>query len=302
MGEFIVELSGTRAGEALAFALALLSAMAHAIFGAINKGGTDPYFNRGAINIAYFLMAAPFALFVFPWPSPDLVKVLIAVYFIHLLYEWLQTESFAKGAFTVVYPIARGTGPLITGLAAILIFDEQLNGLQWIGLGLLSSSIFLLAFVNYRAALAEGKNVSGLREAVVAAFLTGIMIAVYTTIDAYGIRLADDPFTFLAWFFTIGGFGFPLIAARRWMMVDEHPPISDLVMRGIFGAIIAFISFGSVMLATRLGNVAEAAVLRETSIIFATGIGVLIFKEKIRLPALLLIGLIAVGAIVMKMG
>ncbi len=300
MGDLIVELSGTEAGEALAMVLALLSAMSHAVFGAINKSGSDPYLNRGAINISYALMAAPFVLFVVPWPSADLFKILFVTYFIHLLYEWLQSHSFAKGAFTVVYPIARGTGPLITALGALMIFDEQLNTHQWLGLGILSSAIFLLAFVNYREALASGQSVSGLREAVAAAFFTGVMIAVYTTVDAYGIRLADDPFTFLAWFFMLGGVGFPLISAYRWIKIDTHPAVSDLAIRGIFGAIIGIISFGALMLATRLGKVAEAATLRETSIIFATGIGVLIFREKIRLPALLLIGLIALGAIIVK--
>ena len=56
MGELIVSLSGTEAGEALALALVMLSAVAHAIFGAINKGGVDPFLNRGAINICYSLI------------------------------------------------------------------------------------------------------------------------------------------------------------------------------------------------------------------------------------------------------
>ncbi|MCP4182399.1 MAG: EamA family transporter [Hyphomicrobiales bacterium] len=302
MGDLIIQWSGTPAGEALALVLALFSAMAHAIFGAINKGGVDPYFNRGSINISYSLMAAPFALFVFPWPDFELFKILCVTYFVHMLYEWLQTVSFAKGAFTVVYPIARGTGPFITALCAVVIFGEHLKLLQWVGLGMLSGSIFLLAFVNYRIALSNNQNISGLREAVIAAFFTGIMIATYTTIDAYGIRLAADPFTFLCWFFMMGGFGFPLIAAHRWLKTSEHPPIPDLAMRGIFGAIVGVISFGAIMLASRLGKVAEAATLRETSIIFATGIGVLIFKERIKLPALILIGLIALGAILVKIG
>ncbi len=302
MGELIIALSGTPAGEALALSLALLSAMAHAIFGAVNKGGYDPYFNRGSINIAYSIMAAPFALFVLPWPDIELFKVLCITYFVHLIYEWLQTYSFSKGAFTVVYPIARGTSPFVTALGALIIFNEQLKLLQWFGLAILSTSIFLLAFVNYRTAMTYKQNITGLRQAVASAFLTGIMIAAYTTIDAFGIRLAANPFTFLVWFFMMGGLGFPLVAAHRWLKVKKHPPISDLIMRGIFGAIIGVISFGAIMLASRLGKVAEAATLRETSIIFAAGIGVLIFKERIKLSALLLIGFIAIGAILVKTG
>ena len=64
---------------------------------------------------------------------------------------------------------------------------------------------------------------------------------------------------------------------------------------------IAFFSFGTLMLATRIGKVSEAAALRETSIIFATGIGVLFFHEKVDAKRLAIIGLIAAGAILIEL-
>jgi len=301
MGALIVELAGTRAGEALAVALALLSALAHAVFGAINKGGRDPYLNRGAINVAYGLMAAPFALFVFPWPTPELWGALAGVYVIHVVYEWLQAHSYRLGGFTVVYPIARGTGPLATVLAAGLVFGERFTAGQWAGLLLLTSGIYGLAAANIAAlGRADAVALRRLRGAILTALLTGAMIAVYTIWDAWGIRLAADPFTFLAWFFVLGGCGFPLIAAARWrgLAPADRPP---LAVRGVFGALIAFLSFGAVMLATRLGQVGEAAALRETSIVFATAIGVLIFRERIDLPRLGLIACIAAGALAIKL-
>lgn len=303
MGELIVSLAGTPAGGVLALALALLSALSHAIFGAINKGGMDPFLNRGAINIAYSLMAAPVALFVVPPPSNELMVILVAVFFIHLLYEWLQSTSFHLGAFTVVYPIARGTGPLATALLAVVVFGEHLAPIQWAGLLLLSGSIASLAVANVRALRNEAVAVRNLQTVIAIALATGVMIAIYTTVDAYGIRKAADPFTFLAWFFFMGGFGFPVIAALRWRRLPstKRPPVRDLAIRGLFGALIAFMSFGALMLATRVGKVGQVAALRETSIIFATGIGVLIFREKIDLPRLVIIGLIAVGAIMIEL-
>ena len=301
MGQLIVELSGTPAGELLALALALLSALAHAIFGAINKGGLDPFINRGAINLSYGLMAMPVALFVVPTPSPELFMLLAVVMVIHVIYETLQSASFHLGAFTVVYPIARGTGPFFTALAAIFIFKEHLAPGQWVGLGVLSAAIISLAIANIRVTRREALASTNLNLAIFIALATGAMIAVYTTADAYGIRLADDPFTFLAWFFFLDGLAFPVIAAWRWRRIRKKPPLDELAIRGLFGALIGFISFGALMLATRLGKVGEAAALRETSIIFATGIGVLIFKEKIDLPRLIIIGFIAAGAIMVEL-
>jgi drug/metabolite transporter (DMT)-like permease len=305
MGELIVGLAGTPGGDALAFALALLSALAHAIFGAINKGGRDPYLNRGAINLAYGLMAAPFALFVFPLPDARLWTILGAVYLVHILYEWLQARSYEMGGFTVVYPLARGTGPLVTTVAAGLIFGEVFTWGQWAGLLLLSGAIYALAWANLRAlGIADLAAASRLRSAIAAALATGVMISVYTTLDAYGIRAAADPFTFLAWFFTLGGMGFPLVAAARWRRLApaDRPEPAELAVRGFFGALIAFLSFGAVMLATRIGHVGEAAAIRETSIVFATAIGVLIFRERIDALRLGLILLIALGAVLIKIG
>ena len=305
MGEMIVSLAGTEAGELLALALALLSALAHATFGAIHKGGRDPYLNRGAINVAYSLMAMPFALFYFPLPTGSLWAILAGVYVIHIVYEWLQARSYEIGGFTVVYPIARGTGPLVTVIIAYFLFGESFENFQWLGLLLLTGSIYGLAWANMRAqGFSDLQAAKQLRLAIGTAILTGVMIAVYTLWDAYGIRQAENPFTFLAWFFTIGGFGFPLIAFHRWrkMPVEARPALDELAIRGIFGAFIAFLSFGAVMLATRLDKVGEAAALRETSIVFATALGVLIFREKIDLTRLGLIFLIAFGAILIELG
>lgn len=303
MGELIVSMAGTPAGDALALALAMLSALAHAIFGAINKGGRDPIINRGAINVAYALMALPVALFVVDWPTPGLWAILLGAFVIHILFEWLQARSFQIGGFTVVYPIARGTGPLIIALVSGVLFGETFGLGQWLGLMLLTGAIYGLAWANLRAlGMADVAAARQLRVAVLTAVAAGAMIAVYTLYDAWGIRQAADPFTFIAWFFVTGAFGTPVVAALRWRRLTpaQRPEPLDLALRGFFGGVIALMSFGGIMLATRLGAVAEVAALRETSIVFATAIGVLIFHERIDIMRLALILLIVAGAVVIK--
>ena len=303
MSELIVSLAGTPAGEALAMALALLSAMAHAIFGAINKGGRDPIINRGAINVAYALMALPVALFAVEWPSPAMWAILAGAFVIHVVYEWLQARSFQIGGFTVVYPIARGTGPLLIALAAGAIFGEGFGPGQWAGLMVLTGAIYGLAWANLRAlGMADVAAAAQLRVAIATALTTGAMIAVYTLYDAWAIRQAADPFSFIAWFFVTGAFGTPVVAALRWRRLppERRPEPWDLALRGVFGGIIALLSFGGIMLGTRLGHVAEVAALRETSIVFATALGVLVFREKLDALRLALIFGIVAGAVLIK--
>lgn len=300
MGEYFVSLAGTVEGERLALWLALVSAFAHAVFAALNKGGNDPYLNRGAINVAYSIMAAPFALFVFPLPEQHLIWVLALSFVFHVGYEWLQSAAFYRGAFTLVYPIARGTGPLIIALLAIFIFAESLTFSQWMGMILLSGAIMSLAGINLLEKGLDDEVKVLLKPSILFAIGAGICVALYTTVDAFGIRETANPFTFLAWFFFLGGFGFPVIALLRWRGMSPRPAISPLVQRGIIGALIAFFSFATLMLATRIGKVSEAAALRETSIVFATAIGVIFFKEKVSALKLAAIGMIALGAILIE--
>ena len=300
MGDSIVALAGTETGAKLALALALVSALAHAIFAAINKGGLDPYLNRGVINVAYSIMAAPFALFVFPLPEPHLIPILLLSYILHIIYEWFVAAAFTKGEFTLVYPIARGTSPLITAALSLIIFSESLESSQWFGMFLLSGAIISFAGIN----LAQKGRTSEIQKLLLPSILlaigAGVMIALYTTVDAYGIRATADPFTLIAWFFFMGGFGFPMIAFWRWKQLELKPAIMPLVSRAIIGALVAFFSFATLMLATRVGKVSEAAALRETSIVFATIIGILFFKEKVGPAKLFAIGLIVLGAILIE--
>jgi drug/metabolite transporter (DMT)-like permease len=132
--------------------------------------------------------------------------------------------------------------------------------------------------------------------------MTGGFVALYTTYDAFGIRATADPFTFLAWFFLIDGLLFPILAWRFWQGLLVRPPLGPLALRGLFGGLVAFASFGSIMLATRLDQVGEAAVLRETSTVFAALIGWLFLGERVGPRRLALMGLIAAGAVIVELG
>lgn len=121
MTEWLISIESTPAGRNVALALALLAAFLHAVFGALQKGRHDPWLTRGAIDASYGLMAAPFALFVVPWPEPHMWPIFGGVFVIHVVYKLLQAWAYTKGAYTVVYPVVRGTGPLFAVIGAYLL-------------------------------------------------------------------------------------------------------------------------------------------------------------------------------------
>ena len=137
---------------------------------------------------------------------------------------------------------------------------------------------------------------------LIIAGLGGILVAVYTIYDAYGIRATPDPFTFLAWFFLITAIDFPVIAVWRYVRMLDPPALAPLLRRGLAGALIAYVSFGAVMLATRIDKVGQAAVLRETSVVFAAVIGWAFLGERLGWLRASLVMLIAAGAVVVEFG
>lgn len=299
LGAWLVAISGTAEGARLATILALISALAHAIFGALQKGRHDPWMTRGAIDSWLCVLSAPIALFVVPWPDGWMFLLLGGAMIVHFWYKFTMAMAYERAAYTVVYPVVRGTGPLVTVVAASLFFGEHFTPVQWLGVACLSGGILALAARNIREEVLDPHL---LKMGLFWALIGGLLVALYTTYDAYAIRQAPDPFTFLAWFFFLTALDFPVLAALRYRRMAQPPRMGPLALRGFIGALIAWISFGGVLMATRLDKVGEAAVLRETSIIFAALIGWFIMGEKVGPRRLILMSVVALGAVIVEMG
>lgn len=300
MSAWLVSLEGTAQGAQLAMALALMSALAHACFGALQKGQHDPWVTRGAIDLFIVIFAAPVALFLVPWPTGAGWLILLGALAIHFAYKLTMALAYERAAYTVVYPTVRGTGPLATLAFAAVFLAEPYSPLQWLGVAILSGAILSLAAVNLRGQVEAG----ALRAGLIWALAGGVLVAVYTTYDAWGIRSFADPFTFLAWFFFITAMDFPLLVALRLAKGWTPPPpaFGRLLVRGAIGALVAFVSFGGVMLATRIGKVGEVAALRETSTVFAALIGWAVLGEKVGPLRAGLMAAVAAGAIMVQAG
>ena len=297
MTEWFLAIEGTESGRQFAFFLALMAGVLHAAFGAMQKGSVDPWIMRGAIDISYGLMALPIVIYIVPWPETYQFVILVGVWFIHTGYKILQAMAYTRGAYTVVYPIVRGSAPLFTVIGAYFLFGEIFGLGEWLGLLILLSGIFGLAIYNLVTNEVDRKT---LNMALGLAFCTGLFVALYTTYDAYGIRNSADPFTFVAWLFLIDSFAIPIVA---FVYAQKNKILlrgNGLFWRGPIGGVLAVTSFGSILLATRLDKVGEAAILRETSVIFAALMGWLFLKEKVGAYRVILMSLIVLGAVLVE--
>lgn len=166
-----------------AIGLALAAAVIHGTWNVLVKVSGDPMatFQRATIAAA-ILVTPPTAVAWFLLGRPGISMaaagwcVLSAA--LELTYLWLLAAAYRRGELSVVYPIARGSAPLLAVIVGLGLLGEKLTPPQLLGVGLLLVGILAVTL----------PQTSG--RATVPALLTGVAIASYTAIDRVGVRLS----------------------------------------------------------------------------------------------------------------
>src|SRR5205085_63862 len=161
--------------------LILVSAAVHALVNILTKGARDKYAMRLLIGVFSALTVAPM-LFLVPLPHGNAVWLLCATAFVHAFYELFLVKSYENAAFSAVYPVARGTGPLFTTVGAVLILREHPPLVQLAGILLVCGGVIAIGF-SHRAS-------KGVARGLAYALGTGVTIGCYTLIDASEIGRA----------------------------------------------------------------------------------------------------------------
>jgi drug/metabolite transporter (DMT)-like permease len=209
---------------------------------------------------------------------------------IHVAYELALMNSYRLGAFNQVYPIARGTAPLLVALGAYLLAGEHLGALPLAGVAILAAGLVSLA-------LSAGRLTGPELPAVAAAVLTGVAIAGYTIVDGLGVRRAHDPYAYAGLLFLLQAV-FPVVAAFR------RPAMSWLAGRaagqGLLAGALSLIAYSAVLWAQTRAPLAEVAAIRETSVVFAALIGMRLFAERFGLRRVAAACLVAAGILLIS--
>src|SRR5260370_15048380 len=180
----------------LALALILFSAVVHAVVNILTKRAENKYAMRLLIGVFSALIVTP-ALFFLPPTSGLAVWLLFGTAFVHAIYELLLVKSYESAAFSAVYPVARGTGPLFTTLGAIVLLNEHPPAIVLLGILFVCGGVVTIG-ISHRASEGAAAGLSY-------ALGTGLTIGIYTLIDATGVRSVTQPFTYVLWFFVAHG-------------------------------------------------------------------------------------------------
>ena len=206
-----------------------------------------------------------------PLPDQEAWLYLALSTVVHYAYYGFLLLAYRYGDLSHVYPLARGSAPLMVAAGAWLLAGEALGPVGIAGLVLASGGIMSLT-------LEKGPPRDHAAKAVFFAFGTGVLIAGYTVVDGLGVRASGMALSYIAWLNVLEALPISL-----WLLVRRPPTFTGLTARswrlGIFGGMLAMAAYGLVIFALSLGGMAHVSALRETSVLFAALLGTLVLRE-----------------------
>ena len=287
--------------SSLALTLVLLAAITHAIWNLAAKkcGGATIVFAFLTAAVAVVIWSPLVVGYLNYYPSVSPVAwgwqawlVITASAVVHSVYFVVLLHGYRAAPLSVVYPIARGTGPLISSFAAILVFNEELTFSGVSGVLLIVCGVLLLSTGP------SAGDVAALRRGLIWGGITGLTIALYTLVDAYGVKtLRMDPllYDYGANLFRVGVL-FPFIAHRRneLISVGRNHLIGILIV-----ALLSPAAYVLVLFAMQIAPVSHVAPARELSLMFGAFFGGKFLKEGNLLRRMTAAGFIAAGVMLL---
>ena len=258
------------------FAAVLAAAALHAGWNAFLKLKLEPFLAMTLLTGCAAIVGVP-GLIAFGWPILPAWPWLIASIVLHLGYYVALTEAYRRADMSQIYPIARGGAPLLTATASTLLLAEPVGALQLAGIGLLGSGVLAMSVVGRRRGSAFDPV------AIAFALLTAGIICGYTLVDGIGARAAGDPHAYSAALFVLDGI--PLVAFALWRRgLSGLAPLRTFLPQGFIGGAMSLGAYWIAIWAMTVAPIALVAALRESSVLFAAIIAVVILKEPLQWP------------------
>ena len=252
----------------LGLSLAALSALGTASSHALIKAGQDKLAVQVWIRLVGLCFALPLVA-TSPPPAAGLLGWLVLAAAAHGIYQTLLVGSYQANDFAAAYPVARGTGLLLTTAGGLALLGERLPLGQVAGIAMVAVGI--LAIARFGRMHRRGLGL---------ALATGLLTAVYSLVDAHAMRLAPTIGTFLGWFFLFDAVCMPALfmvsrpSGTRWALLIAERRI------GLAAALGALAAFVPALIAYRFAPAGVVNALRETSILVALAAGRLWLGER----------------------
>ena len=291
--------------------LVLGSALLHAAWNALVKTGGDRLSVMSTIHLTWGVIGGA-GIFLVPWPLSASWPFILLSVVLHWLYIAGLLTMYREGDLSLVYPLARGSAPLMLAVLSALWVGEVLTILGWVGVTGVSLGIGVLTLGGRRRAggdLDEAGAMAALRKrkahrrAVWSALFTGMTIVGYTLVDGVGVRRSGSPLGYAAWLFLLQGGGWGL-GWLVWLLLARRPaggvPLRRRLPTELMAGVMSLAAYGMVIWAMNLAPLAVVSALRETGVIFAALIGTVLLKEPFGRHRIAAAAIVALGVVLLN--
>ena len=217
---------------------------------------------------------------------------LISVVF-QLGYYALLSAAYETGDMSHAFPLMRGTVPLLVALFSVAVIGEALKPVHWLAIALICGGVLAMAL--HRGS-APGEHAATRLALANAFFSAGSVVT-----DGMGVRRSHAPLAYTLWIFFLTA----VIQLTWWAFARDGRALATYLRQNwraaLVGGVGTLLSYTIALWAMTLAPVALVAALRETSILFAVLISVLVLKERVTPQRLAATGLIAAGALVLRL-
>lgn len=275
-------------------AAVLGSAAMHGAWNAIAKAIPDRLASSTLIGLVYLIGGAAGCIWA-PAPSPQAWPALGLSALLQTAYLILLTAAYAHSDFSVAYPATRGIAVVGVTALAVGVLGERPTPAQATGVALVVGALFALAIGR------RGRPHTRIGLTLVVA--VGLCVTAYTFIDGIGVRASGTALGYAAWLFLLQGITLPLCCLvlsrdRPALLraVREHAPI------GALGGVLSLTAYGIVLWAQASAPLALVSALRETGVIAAGLIGMLLFGERPGVIGFAATAVAAAGILVIRIG
>ena len=247
----------------------LIAAVLHASWNAFIKNKGNGFAKMTILATIIGIIVAPFT-FVVGIPPLETCMYLGVSIIAHTMYMHSLTRAYQNEDFSVAYPFARGLAPLLTVIILLFFFNRSISTNELIGIGIIILGILILF------------NAQKLKinfKILISLLYFPVSIVFYTLVDAMGVKTADSTQQFIVWLFIL--IPIPMLL---YSLANQKELVVSTFIENKYSLILASIgsltSYSLVLWAYTQAPIYYVASIRESSIIFASLIGLIFFKEK----------------------
>jgi phosphonate utilization associated putative membrane protein len=277
-------------------AAVLFGALLHASWNALIKAGNDKALDTALMHFLGCGVGAMLVALV-GLPKREALPWLATSVVIHIGYYVTLVGAYRHGELGFAYPVMRGTAPLIVALLSGRLIGEHVPLAAWLGVAGISTGVLAIGLT--RSAHESGSR----RHALGYALANAAIIAAYTIVDGIGVRTSGNALQYVALLFLVDGL--PYFALVVWQRRAALQP-AVAYMRGrwrvaLLGSCASLGAYGIALWAMTKAPVASIAALRETSVLFAALIGVVMLKERFHVQRAVGTGAIIAGVMALRL-